>query len=81
LLERPEVQAFIGTEAYKEHKAKRFRPGDNPKITENQAFVLSDPKSRKLFQDAYDASKALYYDYKPSFDAILTRIAEWADRL
>jgi hypothetical protein len=49
LLERPEVQALIGTDAYKDHKAKRFRKGDNPKITENQAFVLTDPKTRKLF--------------------------------
>jgi hypothetical protein len=81
LLERPEVQAFIGTDAYKGHKAKRFRQGDNPKIAENQAFVLSDPKMRKLFQDAYDASKALYYGDKPGFDAILKRIGEWADRL
>lgn len=81
LLERPEVQAFIGTDAYKEHKAKRFRQGDNPKIGENQAFVLSDPKTWKLFEEAYDASKALYYGDKPSFDAILRRIAEWAGRL
>jgi hypothetical protein len=46
------AQAFIGVDAYKEHKARRLRQGDNPKITENQAFVLSDPKTRKLFQDA-----------------------------
>jgi hypothetical protein len=76
LLQRPEVQAFIGTDAYKAHKAKRFRPGDNPKITENQAFVLSDPKTRRLFEEAYDASKALYYGDKPSFDAILKKIQE-----
>src|SRR6266436_5410161 len=29
LLQRPEVQAFIGTEAYKAHKAKRFPKADN----------------------------------------------------
>jgi hypothetical protein len=81
LLKRPEVQAFIGTEQYKAHKARRFRQGDNPKITENQAFVLSNPKTRKLFEEAYSASKALYYGDKPSFDVILKRIAEWADRM
>jgi hypothetical protein len=81
LLERPEVQAFISTEDYKAHKARRFRPGDNPNISENQAFALSDPATRKLFEEAYDASKVLYYGDKPSFDAILRRIAEWADRL
>jgi hypothetical protein len=81
LLEQPEVQAFIGTNEYKAHKGKRFRQGDNPKITENQAFVLSNPKTRKLFEQAYNASKALYYGDKPTFDVILKRIAEWADRL
>ena len=43
LLQRPEVQAFIGTDAYKAHKAKRFRQGDNPNIAANQAFILTDP--------------------------------------
>src|SRR5262249_42974790 len=42
LLRRPEVQAFIGTAPYKEHKKKRFRSGDNPDLTQNQAFILSD---------------------------------------
>lgn len=45
LLQRPEVQAFIGTDAYKAHKTKRFRSGDNPNIAENQAFVLTDPEN------------------------------------
>ena len=67
LLQRPEVQAFIGTDAYKAHKAKRFRPGDNPNIAENQAFVLGDPEARKLYEQAYDASKALYYGDKPNY--------------
>ena len=42
LLERTEVKAFIGTEAYEAHKAKRFRRGDNRNIAQNQAFILSD---------------------------------------
>lgn len=33
LLQRPEVQAFIGTEAYKAHKAKRFPKADNQNIS------------------------------------------------
>jgi hypothetical protein len=41
LLQQPDVQAFVGTEAYRAHKAKRFRQGDNPNIAENQAFLLS----------------------------------------
>lgn len=81
LLQRPEVQAFVGTDAYKAHKAKRFRPGDNPNIAENQAFVLGDPEARKLYEQAYDASKALYYGDKPTFAQILETIGAWAERL
>jgi hypothetical protein len=43
LLQRPEVQAFIGTAEYHAHKRKRFRGGDNPNIAQNQAFVPTDP--------------------------------------
>src|SRR5215472_11696577 len=53
LLQRLDVQAFIGTEAYQKHKAKRFRKGDNPHIAQNQAFLLSDPETRKLYDKAY----------------------------
>lgn len=35
LLDRPDVQTFIGTEAYKAHKAKRFRKADNQNIAQN----------------------------------------------
>ena len=44
LLRLPEVQDFVGTDAYREHKAKRFRGGDERDLTKNQAFLLEDPK-------------------------------------
>ena len=81
LLQRPEVKAFIGTEAYKAHKAKRFRRGDNQDIAHNEAFVLNDPKTRKAYEKAYEDTSALYYGDKPSFEQILKEIAAWADRL
>jgi len=37
LLQRSEVQAFIGTDEYKAHKARRFRRADNPNIAQNEA--------------------------------------------
>ncbi|WP_316224567.1 MULTISPECIES: nucleotidyl transferase AbiEii/AbiGii toxin family protein [unclassified Bradyrhizobium] len=49
LLKQPDVQAFIGTESYKAHKQARFRQADNQNIAENQAFVLSDAKTRVLY--------------------------------
>ena len=81
LLQRPEVQAFIGTDAYKTHKAKRFPQADNRNIAENQAFILSDPETRKLFENAYAATSALYYRTEPTFEQILEKIANWTGRL
>jgi hypothetical protein len=75
------VQEFIGAEAYKSHKAKRFRGADNPNIAHNEAFLLSDPETRKTYADAFAASSALYYGGKPTFDRVLGEIKTWADRL
>jgi Nucleotidyl transferase AbiEii toxin, Type IV TA system len=52
LLRRKDVQDFIGTEEYKAHKKKRFRPGDDHDITQNQAFILADPATRELYAKA-----------------------------
>jgi hypothetical protein len=81
LLRTPEVQKFVGTEAYKAHKAKRFRPGDIHNIAENEAFVLSDPATRAEYETAYAASTALYFGGKPTFAEILKEIGDWADWL
>lgn len=81
LLQRPEVQAFIGTDAYKAHKKERFRQGDDPDIANNQAFIVRDPETRAAYAKAYDATSALYYSGKPMFDQILKEFATWAKRL
>ena len=81
LLQRPEVQSFIGTDEYKAHKARRFRPDDNPDLTKNEAFILSDPATRDTYEKAYDATGGLYYAGKPTFKEILDTIGSWADRL
>lgn len=81
LLRRPEVQKFIGTEAYKAHKQERFRQGDNQNIAENEAFLLSDPKTRSLYEKAYNSGSALYYADKPTFDEILAEIKKWIGKL
>jgi hypothetical protein len=81
LLQRPEVQEFIGTEAYEAHKAKRFRGDDNPNIARNQALILSDPETRKLYAKAFADSSALYYGDKPTLEQVLKEIGKWIDRL
>ncbi|GMO93570.1 nucleotidyl transferase AbiEii/AbiGii toxin family protein [Bradyrhizobium sp. TM239] len=81
LLQQPDVQEFIGTAPYKEHKKARFRQADNQNIAENQAFVLSDAGTRALYADAYERSSALYYAGKPTFEQIMSEIHSWANRL
>ncbi len=81
LLQRPEVQAFIGTDDYKAHKKKQFRRGDNPDITQNQAFILTDPATHEIYAKAYDESAALYFGDKPAFEEILKEIGKWIERL
>jgi nucleotidyltransferase AbiEii toxin of type IV toxin-antitoxin system len=81
LLDLPEVQKFIGTQAYTAHKERRFREGDNLNIAENQAFVLADPVTRAAYAKAFAASTALYYGTKPTFEQVLAKIGMWIERL
>lgn len=81
LLGAPEVQAFIGTEAYRAHKDRRFPAADDKTIAKNPAFTLTDGKTRDRYQAAYDGTRALYYRDQPSLEAILHSIAENADLL
>ena len=81
LLDRREVQDFIGTDDYKAHKDRRFRSLDNKNIAKNEAFILSDPETRKTYAETYAKMSTLYYGSKPTFDQILERIKEWIDRL
>jgi hypothetical protein len=81
LLDCPEVQDFIGTDDYTAHKNRRFRSLDNKNIAKNEAFMLSDPGTRKTYAETYAKTSALYYGSKPTFDQILERINERIDRL
>lgn len=81
LLKNPEIQSFVKTNDYKEHKERRFRKGDNLLISENEAFLLRDEKIRKQYQKEYELSQSLYYKEKPTFDEILKLIQNFADKL
>lgn len=81
LLKNDDVRAFIGTDKYFAHKEKRFRTGDNRVIAENDAFFLSDPKTRGLYRSTFETTKTLYYQSQPDFDEILTDIQKEATKL
>ncbi len=81
LLDVPEVQQFIGTKEYQEHKQKRFPQADNPNIATNEAFMLSDLRTREAFEKAYMETPRLYFGAQPYFFQILDKIHFWAKRL
>ncbi len=81
LLACPEVQAFIGTDAYHTHKDKRFRTQDEKTIAKNEAFVLSDPQIFNLYEQEYQTISEFFYSTPPSFREILSRIQTYIKRL
>ncbi len=56
----------------------RFPNADNQIIAENEALLLTDTVTRKLYSDAYAKTSALYYSDKPNFKQTLSRIGEWS---
>lgn len=81
LLKLKQVQDFIGTKEYTAHKEKRFRGGDNRDISKNEAFLLSDADTRKLYDKAFTESGTLYYADKPTLKEILAELAKWLTKL
>jgi len=77
LLEQSEVQKFIGTPAYEERKKLRFRTGDTLKISDNEAFLLKDAATRKLYAAEYKKTASLYYKGQVPFEEILARISKY----
>lgn len=81
LLGSHEVLKFIGTPEYQARKKVRFRAGDNLDIARNEAFLLSDPKVRSLYETKYRETAALYYKGQIPFSDILARIHQNIERL
>lgn len=82
LLESEQVQKFIGTKAYQEHKAARFPKADlNVPLNQNEAFLLSNAGIKTEFIKRYKATSALYYRGQPPFEEVLERIENYLDRL
>ncbi len=80
LLDCKEVQGFIGTDDYEEYKKARFRKYDTV-IKNCEGFALSDEEERKIFEDHYLKSSALYYKGQIPFEDILNRIQSYLERL
>ena len=82
LLKNKTVQEFIGTEKYQQHKKKRFPAADQKiPIAQQEAFLLKDEQLRKLYEQEYKATSALYYQGQPAFDEILGTLSDNLDKL
>lgn len=82
LLNNEEVQKFIGSAEYHNHKAIRFPKADlEIPISKNEAFLLSSKELRASFNKRYQETAALYYKGQPSFEEILHRIGQHIDKL
>ncbi|MBO0949211.1 nucleotidyl transferase AbiEii/AbiGii toxin family protein [Fibrella sp. HMF5405] len=75
LLANKQVLDFIGTDAYKAHKAARFPKADLViPIAENDAFLLNDPILRAQYIRRYEETSSLYYQGQPDFLMLLDTI-------
>lgn len=82
LLQLEEVQAFLGSPEYHEHKLHRFPQADlEIPIMENQALLLEKKEIRNHLKSLYDSSKGLYYAGQPDFDKMIVHIATFLERL
>jgi predicted nucleotidyltransferase component of viral defense system len=77
LLALERVQKFIGTEKYIHHKERRFGTLDEKNLMKNEAFILTDAATRKLYISEYQRTSAIYYKAQPSFDQIMAKIGQY----
>ena len=82
LLEHDMVKSFIGSDDYHAHKVTRFPQEDlRMSLDKNEAFLLSDPNIRALYQENYEATSGLYYKSQPSFQSLLDTIQNVLQKL
>ncbi|MBN8648647.1 MAG: nucleotidyl transferase AbiEii/AbiGii toxin family protein [Caulobacterales bacterium] len=81
LLQDKDVLSFIGTDEYKAHKERRFPKADNQNIAENEAFILSEEATFKLYEAAYNSTSALYYREQPNLKIIIGELRQLSARL
>jgi hypothetical protein len=81
LLEMPDIQNFIGTDAYKKRKAERFPKKDEPEnLNSNPAFQIKDKNIFDQLNSNYKATLNLYYQGQPDFELILKRIKKYSSK-
>ena len=82
LLGDSEIQEFIGSREYFNHKANRIKGEDGLFALHNHpALLLNNSEIRTSFRNRYVSTSKLYYNGQPDFEEILDRIAQFLPRL
>jgi len=82
LLGNEEILKFIGTPEYTKHKEKRFPKIDlEIPIQKNEAFLLTTKEIRETYNNRYKKTASLYYQGQPPFEELISRIAEYVEKL
>jgi hypothetical protein len=75
LLDQPRILEFIKTQEYADHKSNHFPKEDlETPLSENEAFLISDPNIRNDFRSRYKLTIPLYYKGQPDFDDLIINI-------
>jgi hypothetical protein len=82
LLGNDEIQSFIGSEEYNQHKKNRIKGADKEiPLSEHPALNLSNSEIKTSFKERYQSTSKLYYQGQPDFEEVLTRIRKFQHRL
>ena len=67
----------VACEAFEAHRKKRFPKADYEiPLSENQAFLLSDPEDFEALKKEYVGKRALYYRGQPDFEKVMAAIRD-----
>ena len=78
LLRDDAVRVFAEADAFEAHRKKRFPKVDYEiPLSENQAFLLSDPEDFEALKKEYVGKRALYYRGQPGFEEVMNAIRNW----
>lgn len=81
LLKLKRVQEFIGSKEYFTHKDIRFRSADEKDLTKNDAFIIANLETRKIYQQSFEKTKGLYYKGQPKFGEILEAFKSFLSKM
>ena len=78
LLQDEDVKAFAKTQDFEVRREKHFPRGDfEIPLSENQAFLLSDPKDFGALRENYVREQPLYYRGLPDFEEVIGILRKW----